>query len=325
MAAMNFLFASPQLKMAESALKKALKGNDIKKGDFNFVEVDLREDGLPLLLDELHGLPLGYEHKLVVLSGVETGKGKGKKKGNASLEPLYEYLRSGGDGSIDLYILLEGKLDKKDPLVSALLAGGGKVTEVQEFSEEEWKRYIPAWLSKRGVNISSDALDEFIARLGGDYARFLSEANKLVSYKGGTGLIGLSDVKDLVHRPLEENAFALTDALFSRYPAASFRIYRELREGGVEPILLSRMILKQLILLSELSYLLTHGLNSDRAAEELGIHPYRAKLAARTVARMSKKDIDAGMDSLFEFEKSVLSGQKDADIAFLECLASFAR
>lgn len=312
--------------MAESALKKVLKNASSKKGDFNFVEIDVAEDGIPALVDELSSLPIGYDRKTVVATNIVFDKAKGtrKKKVDSGLEPLIAWLAH-PDPQIDLYMVSVGDIDRKHPLVEAIVKAGGAVSEVKEFTPEEWRHYIRTWLAKRGVGIEDSAIDEFSSRLEGDYARFLSEGAKLVAYKNYEGTVSRSDVEKMVHKPLEANAFALSDALFSKEPARAFDIYYDLKSSGIEPITLARMMLKQFSFLSEMSFLLTHGLNSDRAAEELGVHPYRAKVAARTISRLSKRDIDRGFKALHDFEKGVLTGEKEADIAFVECLSEIVK
>ena len=311
--------------MAQSALRQLLKASPIKKGAMNYVEIDVGEEGVEALLDELTSLPLGFERKLVVASNLPLGtSGKGrKKKGPSSLDPLIEWLGH-ADPSVDLYLLHYGEIDRQSPLVKALLAAKAAVKEVKPFTESDWLRFIDSWFAKRGVSLESGAAAELLERIEGDYARFLSEGAKLLSYKGQGGTLSRKEIVSLVHRPLESNAFALTDALFSSDSAKAFKIAADLREGGVEPILLARMVLKQLLFLSQMRYLLSQGLNSDRAAEELGVHPYRAKIAEKTLARLDKGQIEGGIEALHSFEKSVLSGEKEAGIAFVECLAEIA-
>lgn len=305
--------------MAQNALKRELKENPVKKDDFNFVKVDLDEEGIDVLMDELSSLPIGYDRKLVVVN--LTVAAKKKKKGPSDLDPFYEWLEN-PDPTIDCFVVAIGEIDAKHPLAAAVTKGGGNVREVKPFTDGDWMNYIPKWFSARGIGIETDAISELIARIEGDYARFLSEGSKLVAYKGGHGNISKQEVESLVHKPIEDSSFALTDALFSKDRSKVMPIYAELRESGVEPIALSRMILKQLTFLSKIRYLLSNGTNPEMAASELGVHQYRARLASKTVSRLSKADIDRGVEAIHDFEKSVLTGEKDAEIAFLECLAS---
>ena len=323
---MIFFVSAVQPAMAQSVLKQLLRASPIKKGEMNYVEIDVGEEGVDALVDELTSLPIGFDRKLVVASNLPTAspaKGK-KKKGPTSLDPLINWLAN-PDPAIDLYILNFGEIDRKSPLVNALLLAKASIKEIKPFTNQEWLRFIDSWFAKRGVTLGSGAADELLDRIDGDYARFLTEGAKLLAYKGQTGTLTRSEVASLVYKPLESNAFALTDALFSADSAKAFKIASDLREGGVEPILLARMMLKQFIFLSQMKYLLSQGLNSDRAADELGVHPYRAKIAAQTVSRLAPGRIDQGIDALHSFEKSVLTGEKNADIAFVECLSEIVQ
>ncbi|MCX7598669.1 MAG: DNA polymerase III subunit delta, partial [Armatimonadetes bacterium] len=92
-----------------------------------------------------------------------------------------------------------------------------------------WK--MRPWVEERakglGVTIAGEATEELLERVGSDQDRVASELEKLATYVGAGGRIGLAAVRALVTPTAEGSVFALTDALADGKTDVAVRLVRE--------------------------------------------------------------------------------------------------
>ena len=197
----------------------------------------------------------------------------------------------------------------------------GNVTIIPDLDQTKWFDYGKAYFKNNNASIDNDALKELIERVNGDLNAFINEANKLILYKNRINLI---DVTLMIAKPLENNIFALTKALFRGDKASALDIFADLRTNNVEPITLVSMLANQFRLMSQIRYLDQRGLSQASIAKELGLPDFRIRMSLQDSRRLSRRAIINNLDTLYQLDLNIKSGLIDRYYAFELFILNFA-
>lgn len=316
---------SPYRALVERALKKVMKDNVSPNGDdpLSKVSLDLSSNTLLDVYSECVNLPLGSERKTVIVRGaffLEKRRGGLKLQKGDDEKPLLSYLDN-PDPNIDLYLLVyNDSLDLKGPFFVCLNKAMAKVSQVNELSKEEWPPFIERHFAKLGIVLLPGASRELSKRIAGDYGRFESESEKLAAYASNGSPLSVSDIAKLVHEPLEEDAFKLSNALTKGNLKEAFSIYYDLKTLGVEEVSLIILLGGQFRFLDMVSYLSRNGQSAGSIAARLHCSLGRASFSISNLSRLSFSP-KKGLQSLYLAEKRILTGEMDAPLAFSLFLA----
>ena len=302
---------------------KAIRKDFPERDEFNYVRFNMSETTLNELADECNFIPLGTERKCILASDcafLAKSKTKYKFAEGDSFDRLLSYCRS-PSAFIDLYMLVRGEADPKNPIIQAVMTTGS-VKEVVLPQEAELVTYAQRYFSAKGAGIEDDAAKELCRRVGGDYGRFVSELEKLLCYANGEK-VRLEAVKLLVAPLEEDDAFALSNALVAGNAKKAMSIYRDLKAHTVEEVRLTNMLANQFVFLDEVRYLDAKGLSSSQIASELGTSPKRVEVSLRNMYRIKPEVFPRILEELYRCQKSILTGESDGEFAFTRFLANF--
>jgi len=300
---MNYILYGEQYPMIKKRLKKILEENLGEVDDFNVVKFDYKDDLADEICSEAAMLPLGYESKAVVVDNASLLEPKGNKDAN---KKILEQLKN-GDPSINvIFVLRNENLDAKNEIVN-FVKENGRIFEFLNLKKEEWPIYIRKYFKERNVEIDSNAVDELSLRVDGDLSRFVNEAEKLCLYKDH---LTLTDITLMVAKPLEDDAFQITNALYRGDNAAALSIFRDIRLlGSNSTDGLIPMLGSQFRFASQVAFLSSRGLDQKEIAKELNANEWRVKITLGNVRRLSRRQIAHALDDLYYLDYQIKSGQ----------------
>ena len=325
---MVYLISGKQNIRIKSQMKNIVK-KSIKEIDaMNFVKYEGTNTLIQEIVDDANYLPLGYEHKAVVVDScyfLLKEKGRNKIESDQDYQTLLDFIANPYD-DCDLFLLVntsDSELNKKSEIYQAI-EKKGQIIELAEPKQEQWVDVVKHYFKEKWPNtiIDSDAANELARRTDGDYASLFNNGSKLALY---TDHIRYADVVLMVTRPLEENAFQLFNYLIDGKNIEAVALYRDLKSANVEPVTLISMIANQFRLLNRVSYLSKHGLNPDEIAKELAINPVRAKILKRHTSLISRKYINKTLEDLYQLDLQIKSGLVDRYYSFELFLINFKR
>jgi DNA polymerase-3 subunit delta len=108
-----------------------------------------------------------------------------------------------------------------------------------------------------------------------------------------------------------DNIFALTDAVIKKDISTSLSLYQELLKRGEEPIKIIVMLANQFRLIFQVKRLSAKGMNEDKIASQLSVHPYRVKLAKEV--RLSEKELLNYISLLADLDEKIKMGDINKD------------
>lgn len=302
---MNYILYGELYPMIRKHLNKILKERLGDVDDFNVTKIDLEESTLDEVIYESSSLPLGYEKKAVVVDNCEFLTKDVEKNDE---EKVLDMLKNSTDDIDLIFILRNENVDKKGKVFN-FIKDNGQVLEFLNISKEEWPLYIRKYFKNKNVEITQEAINELSNRVDGDLTRFMNEAEKLCLYKNS---ITLADVTLMVAKPLEDDAFQMSNALFRGENGVAISIYRDLKLLGQKFVdALVPMLASQFRFISEVCFLDSRGLDKDDIAKELGVSPVRVKIALKNSRNISRRQIANALDKLYNLDLQIKSGQID--------------
>ena len=302
---MNYILYGELYPMIRKHLNKILKERLGEIDDFNVTKIDFEESSLDEIEYESSSLPLGYEKKAVVVDNAHFLTKDVEQKDESK---VLEILKKSQDDIDLIFIHRDSNVDKKGKIFN-FIKDNGQILEFLNIEKDEWPIYIKKYFKNKNVEITSEAINELANRVDGDLTRFINEAEKLCLYKNS---ITLTDVALMVSKPLEDDAFQMSNALFRGDNGVAISIYRDLKLLGQKFVdALIPMLASQFRFISEVCFLDSKGLEKEEIASELSVSPVRVKIALKNSKNISRKQIANALDKLYNLDLQIKSGQID--------------
>ncbi len=246
-------------------------------GDVARVDFDGETAEIADVLDELRSFALFEPHKLVVVDAAdkflaESDADKGQdepkpKKRQLSCRRILEAYAEKPVGQASLLLRADswraGKLDK-------LVAKVGAVRKYAPLKDAEAVKWcVESCPDRHGVKIDRAAARLLVERVGTSLARLDTELAKLGAFSGSE-TIGLDEVRELVGRSREEQAWALQNAIMSGSAAEACTKLRELLEiSRIDETLVSWAITDMLRRIHTASQLIRQGAGEQSFRQSL--------------------------------------------------------
>ena len=319
---MIYLLFGKQALMIKTRLAKLVKEQLPVVDDFSFVRYNAKETTVQDIVSDAITLPLGYERKMVVIDDayfLSNSKTKEKIDKDQDFDKLIDYLNH-PSAATDLVFTLNATTFNVKSDIGKLLKNKAMIYELTDIDAASWPEYVKRYFAKYNIKIDASAINQLIARTQSDATLFVSEAQKLMI---NSDYITLELVEALVPRPIEENSFALSNALVKGKIDEALSIYRDLKTHAEEPVMLISLLARQFRLMLKVLYLSNQGLSQVDIAKKLGIHEYRVKLAINSQRNLNETRLLSILERLYELDYNIKSSQIDRFFGFELFLINF--
>ena len=279
----------------------------VKKNSIDTViKYSYKETKVKSVLEECSYTDLFGNKKLVVMYEADF------LTGSTSLndEALLDYINMPNEDVIFVLKSVTEKLDERKKVVK-LLKEKAKVIEFKLLNEKTLKPYVDNYFKTRKYYISVDAVDEIARRLGPNSKAVDKELEKLLLYRIDKKEISLSDVKCLVTKYEENNAFKLVDALIDKDKGRVFTLYKKLKEEKEEPVKLLTLLANNFRLILSCQILINDGFNKYKITSLLKEHPYRVELAINNSFSIDREELKRIIKLLGSIDYKIKTGSLD--------------
>lgn len=283
-------------------------------------EFEQREDWLPRILE------LCSRYELPQAADSENG--------------LEDALRAGIPAG-NCLIFVSDSVDKRKGLYKTIAETGAVLDFTKAKNHPKQKEIAGSVsreiLAKSGKVLSPAAFESLGRKTGFDLKKMTAEVEKLAAYSGDRTAIDESDIELLVENAKEDSIFALTDAVADRDPSKAVRVFKDLLEQGLHPLMIFTMITREIRTLLYSKFLLRSDLlkayrpsmeyfqfqkkvypdikawgQSDAGSREIGgLHPYVLYNALRSSSRFSLQELTGYMELLLETDIALKSTGQD--------------
>ncbi|MBM7618126.1 DNA polymerase-3 subunit delta [Weissella uvarum] len=279
----------------------------------NLAQFDMREIDLATAIDDARSVPFFGDRRVVLIENAYFLTGEvAKSKPEHHVEELIDYINQPEPQTVLVIMAPYEKLDGRKK-VTKLLKERATYLSFGDFSEKDVRQMVQDNLSAEGYEITSDALQTLIQYTDMSVAAIMNELDKLKLYAFNTKKIDKKAVDQLVTRTLSQNVFDLIDDLLNQKLRDAVELYHELILAGEEPLRLLGAMVGQFRLLLQVK---VSKQSEQGLATALKVHPYRVKLAKKTVRRYSYDALANAFLGLAEMEKALKSTSKDPEMLF---------
>lgn len=254
--------------------------------DLEHVTLDCESDGLDELIASLTESSLFSEQKFIVVKNPFFLTAKVSKKLQKQIDDLQKIFENLADLE-DVVVIVASyeKIDRRKKLTKTVLKQFNVVEP--QIRPYEVASTTKALIKDEGYIITQSALQLLIERSDQVIDTILSNYQKLKMVATDNKITEKSVMQN-VDLSLAQNIFAILEsALDKNYREAVERLDNQLREG-TNPIQLLAVFENQLELILVVKILAQRGRSEPQIVKELGVHPYRVKLALRNRLKIDK-------------------------------------
>jgi DNA polymerase III subunit delta len=187
-------------------------------------------------------------------------------------------------------------------LADAVEKGGGQVLSYAAPKARDLPGWLTAEASRRGFELEPDAARLLAERLGDGTARLASELDRLALWADPGAEVTRADLEAMVADTSEEVAWALSDAIVDRDPAAAVAAAERLADEGASVTLLIYQAAKRLREANAALEMLEQGRPAKEVESALPMHPYAAKQLMRRLRDRSRGEIRASACAIADLE-----------------------
>lgn len=172
----------------------------------------------------------------------------------------------------------------------------------------DWAKKI---IADHKGQITPSALSLLIARTGNDLWRLDNEIKKLLAASNGK-IIDNTLVQEMVKGEIEDNIFALTDALGARNSKAALQLLAEQFAAGLSAEYLLAMFQRQFKIMLQIKVMQSQErLSENQLVSKLKLHPFVVKKGISQSAKFSLNELQSNLDKLLLLDFKNKQGQAD--------------
>ncbi|CAM4266813.1 DNA polymerase III subunit delta [Paenibacillus tarimensis] len=308
------LFGKDRYRMQEFVTYLTDKLLDKEERELGVVKFDTAETLVDEIVLEAETMPFFVARKLVLVRD-QTVFAAGGKEGKLQhdIDRLLEYLKHPTESSVIVFLVHSDKLDERRKIVK-LLKERDNVIAFQELDGAELIRWITRRASSQGRTISEAAAERLILRVGTGLQALAQETDKLCLHAGTGGTVREEDIELLTAPSLEEDVFALIDAMSGSRVDRALQLYRQLLVRKEEPIKITALVVRQFRMMLQIKELEGRSYSHQQMASIIGQHPYAVKLAAEKARTWKAERLGRHLAALADLDYRMKTGQVDKEL-----------
>ena len=221
-------------------------------------------------------------------------------------------------------VFVEDKADKRNGCYKAVEKNGLAV----EFSmpdTADLKKWVMGRLKKENLEITGDALEEFVQRTCTDMVSMESELDKLVSYCMNDGKVTKQDVCDICIPQLQGNIWKMIDAFVDQNPKAAHEWYRKLLEAKEQPLGVLNLMERHFRLMLMAAQLNSMRVPTSDILRKLKIQDFALRNYLRQSKHFDRLKVQEILNRMADLEQKAKSGKIEAHSAVEILIEEYSR
>lgn len=318
----NYLLFGSEIHLQNEFLH-TLRKEMSKQGELDCTSFDMQENDLESILESAEMYSFFSEYRVMIVNNVTWLSSKSSlDKPQVTL--LENYLSNPNPQTIIVWRVLDNKLDNRKKITQHFLKHA-TVVETSQLSEEATERYIQQVLQQVSFKMTPAAQKEMMRRVQGQLSQWMNEFEKIKTYAQEEQIIDVEVIRQLVPRNFETDVFELTNTVLNGNGKMAVQQYQDLLVMKHEPIAIQALFISQIRLMIHVQQLGNAGYLQQDMASQLGVHPYRIKLAIQSSRKFPLPQLFALYELLIDTDFKMKQGIGAKDTHFYTFLANFLK
>lgn len=310
--------------------------NEIKKKyidkafeTLNYVHIDGKETTADLIINACETLPFMSDRKIVVVEDLAIFSSK--KEGQSIDEDEFcRYMGNTNQSTCLIFILNDIKIDNRKKIIKTIKKHGA-IIELLRLKDTELIKWVQSLFSKNQKKISIGNINYFLHQVGyfdinSDRTLYdlENEINKICSYIGSRNTVEKEDMEKVLVRSLQNNIFALVDALGQKKSDIALSIFNDMILGN-EPIQrIFPMIIRQLRLLILTKIYEEKGYSQGDIAKKINLPNFVTNKLLTQSKDLSLKDLNKAIETALDIDRSIKTGRIEGKLAIEMFISEFS-
>ena len=300
-----YIIKSESYRLLDSKIKELTDGIDKE----NITHFDLTIDSFKDIIEECNYTSLFNDKKAVIVNNTNIFGTKYEYK--EDMELLEKYLNNYNKDTELIFITDSVSLKKK---CVKIIKDNGNLFELKKPVGDDLRKMVIDYLKQDNFKIENSALTKLITNLNENYDFILNELDKVIVVKKDY-LITNEDIDKYTIKIVEENIFDFVDLVIKKDTKNIFIKLEKYIQEKQEPAILLSNIASQYRLIYSVKNLTRKGYSEKEIADELGIHPYRVKLAREKSYNYTNDELKEKLLSIGSLDEKVKLGIIDKYVA----------
>lgn len=301
--AVNFIL------LADDYLAVERKIEEIKKGfnlDVEPITYNIDEEGTYAIVDELTTVSLFDETKLVVVKNAESLCSKSDR---AFLD-LLKAMNDPNSSNI-LILVFMGSIDISNEQYLKLKRFSSVFeTKTKNINLEE---YAITTFKEEGFLVDLDTI-KLLVSYADSFSKLRGYMDQLECYKATEKRITNQDVILLIPEPLDDNVYALIDAVLTNNKRLMMKGYKDMKLRSMQASNLISLLVNKFQELYNVNILIQAGMNQASLAELFHISSGRAYYMVKNAKENSLEVIKSHLERLNELDYQIKTGKIDGNL-----------
>lgn len=300
---MVYLIYSLDKEVIEKYIEKIIIKENIEQN--SIIKYSLNDDNVLDIIDECNTTGLFSLKKLVVVESTDALSSKGKE-----ITELTNYLDNYNKNIILVFTSISDKVDTRKKLYKQI----NSIGKIESLNKDN--NYLVNLIKEKLNDYKMNDINYFISKVGNNINNIENELEKLINYKYEEKIITKEDIDNLCESNIEEEIFALTDAIVKNDNNKAITLYNLFLRKNYDVMQMIGLISSQFRFLLQVKILYNKNKTQEEIAKILEVHPYRVKLAISNCYYYDINSLENYLIKLFEIDKNIKLGLIDKNIFF---------
>jgi DNA polymerase-3 subunit delta len=303
-----YLFCGTEELIIKNKMDKVIKSHH--GNEDNMIIYDMDEINVGMAMQDAITMPFITDKKLIILKNPTF---LSTQKGDLShdIPTLMDYLDHPLATTVLIIDATNIKLDERKEVVKKLLKVA-EVSETKELTPIEEEGWLKRQFALEGIEIRDDVVKLFFNRLGRNLLNAKNEVNKLINYVNGRKIITAKDVNEVVTKELEQEIFAISNAILEKNKEKTITTYQELIKSGKDATQLISMVARSMMDNLAISHLIAAQYSQNDIASTLGVSSGRAYYMIKNAKVFHSDLIKDHIQKLADLDYKIKTGQIEA-------------
>lgn len=307
---MIYLLYGNDKALIKRKIDKICEDNNISRDSIS--QYSLFSDNIIDIIDDANTIGLFSIKKTIIVNDAFIFTSSKDKAIDISV--IEDYINNYNKDTILIFNIVEEKIDSRKK-ITKLLEKNGKIIELSNKNNSDIVKYITDYIENNDYKIDNSNISYLINRLGNNIDLIINELDKIMLYKMEDKNITRSDIDELTEPSIEEEIFNLTDAVVKGDVKRSIDLFHYFLEKNYDSLQMIAMLGNQFRLLFQVKRFTNKGYREADIAKELGIHPYRVKLAMQTNYYYTENNYLKYLYKLADMDEKIKMGQIDKNVS----------